>query len=272
MPTVHPTSLLEGEVTLADDVHVGPNCVLTGPIRLGPGCRLVGNVYLQGPLTMGAGNVVYPFACLGFAPQHVRYDPAEPGRGLTIGDGNTFREHVTIHRAYESERPTEIGDRNYFMANSHAGHDCRIGNDGTFVNNSMLAGHVEIGDRVIVGGGASVHQFCRIGRGVMMSGNMGTGKDIPPFFMLTGINICGSINLVGLRRSGQPRDVIDNVRWTYRVLYREDRTLASALTELRTRADRPMIAEYIEFIETSKRGMCPGAGQTARNAVFVESE
>ena len=120
MPSIHPTAVLEGDVSLADDVAVGPNCVLIGPITIGAGSRLVGNVWLHGPLRMGEGNVVYPFACLGFAPQHAKFDPATAGPGVLIGDGNTIREHVTIHRAFTDEAPTTLGDRNFLMASSHA--------------------------------------------------------------------------------------------------------------------------------------------------------
>ena len=265
MPTVHPTATLDGEVELADDVVIGPHCVVTGPVTMGPGCRLIGHVYLQGPLWMGAGNVVYPFTCLGFAPQHARFDPGEAGRGLRIGDGNTFREHVTINRAFESEHPTEIGDRNWFMATSHAGHDCRVGSDCVLVNGALLAGHVTVGDRCVLGGSSLVHQNCRLGRGVMISGSMGTGRDVPPWFMVTGINLSGSLNLVGLRRSGLSREEVDDVRWAYRVIARGGRTAASTIEALREREDRSVVREYIEFIEGTKRGLIPTSGQEARN-------
>ncbi len=98
-PTVHPTAVLEGSVELQGDASVGPNCMLFGPITIGPGTRLIGQVFLQGPLTLGADNLVFPFVCLGFAPQHLKFDRDKPGPGLSIGSGNTFREHVTVHRA-----------------------------------------------------------------------------------------------------------------------------------------------------------------------------
>lgn len=264
MPTIHPTAILEGDIDLADDVVIGPNCVLTGttgPVKVGAGTTLIGNVYLHGPLTMGSGNVVYPFACLGFAPQHVKYDPQKPGMGLTIGDGNTFREGVTIHRAFVEDRPTTIGSRNYFMAGSHVGHDCRVGNDCTFVNNALLGGHVEVGDKVTIGGNAAIHQHVRVGRGVMVSGLAGPTLDVPPYFMVTEVNRVGGLNLVGLRRGGFSHDEIDDVRWVYRVLYRSGRTIKNALADLQERRDRPIVAEYIAFIEASRRGICTARGR-----------
>ncbi len=264
MPEIHSTAIIDGEADLADDVYIGPYCVLTGPITIGSGTRLIGNVYLNGPLTMGAGNIVYPFVCLGFAPQHAKYDPTEPGQGTVIGDGNTFREQVTIHRAFLGDGPTRIGDRNQFMATSHAGHDCIIENDCTFVNGCALGGHCVVQDQVIVGGSAMVHQFCQLGRGSMLSGGMGVGKDLPPWFMLTGINVCGSINLIGLRRSGMSREQINEVRWVFTTIYREGLSLKGALEKLKERADSPVVAEYIAFIEASERGICPGSGKAAR--------
>ncbi len=261
---VHPTAILDGEIDLGDDVEIGPHCVLAGRVTIGPGTRLIGHVYLNGPLEIGSNNVIYPFSCLGYAPQHPKYDPKQPGHGLMIGSGNTIREHVTIHRAFTDEGPTTIGDNNLFMAASHAGHDCRIANDCVIANNTLLAGHVVVEDAVNVGGAAMVHQFCRLGRGAMIAGGMGTGGDVPPFFMVTGINICGSVNLVGVRRSGLSSDDIEDVRWVYRTLYREGRTTKSALEVLRQRCDRPLIAEYVRFIESSQRGICPGRGRTLR--------
>lgn len=268
MPTVHPTAIIQGDVTLAADCLIGPNCVLdgeTGPITVGGGTRLIGNVYLTGPLHIGERNTIYPFACLGFSPQDLKWDPGRPGAGLVVGNGNTFREHVTLHRATSDDKPTTIGSDNYFMASSHAGHDCVVGNNCIFANASMLAGFVQVADRVITGGTAAIHQFVRLGRGVMVSGCVGPVQDVPPFFMVTGINVAGSINIIGLRRSKTPPDVIEDVRWVYKTLYRRGLSLKSAIEVVRERAERPMIREYLEFLESAKRGICHGSAKSARS-------
>jgi UDP-N-acetylglucosamine acyltransferase len=264
MADVHPTAILEGDVQLGDGVTVGPHCVLTGPVSIGPGTTLIGNVYLNGPLTLGTNNVVYPFACLGFAPQHAKYDPQEPGHGLVIGDGNTFREHVTVHRAFTDDGPTRIGDRSVFMVSSHVGHDCQVGNDCMFVNDSALGGHCVIGDRVIVGGGTKVHQFVRVGHGAMFAGVAGATQDVPPWFMITGINVCGGVNLVGMRRAGLRSEQIDEIRWVYRTICRDGHSVKEALNLLKERADSDVVAEYVRFIESSDRGICQGPGQAIR--------
>jgi len=267
MPEIHPTSIIDGEATLADDVVIGPGCVLSGPVALGPGTRLIGHVYLTGPLTMGRDNLVYPFACIGFAPQHAKYDPREPGLGTTIGDRNTFREHATVHRAFAEDHPTTIGDRNFFMAGSHVGHDSRVGDDCTLVQSAMLGGHAVVDNRVTIGGTTGVHQWCRVGRGAMLRGGVATSVDVPPFFMLTGINVVGGVNLVGLRRGGFARDEIDDVRWAYRVLCRQNLSMTTAIEALRARSDRPLIREYIDFIESSKRGIATGRPRPARGTI-----
>lgn len=267
MPDVHSTAMIEGDVTLAEDVSIGPHCVLdgtTGPIEIGPGTRMIGSAYLSGPLTLGKNNTVYPFATLGFSPQDLKWDPARPGAGIVIGDGNTFREHISIHRATSDETPTRIGDDNYWMATSHAGHDAQVGNECIFANGVALGGFVVVEDRVVIGGATVVHQFCRIGRGCMLSGATGMSLDLPPHFMLTGINVAGSINLVGLRRSKAPPETVEDVRWVYRTLYRRGLSLRNAIDILNERAERPVVREYIEFLKRSKRGICPARGKPAR--------
>ncbi len=264
MPTVHPSAVLSGDIDLDEGVEVGPHCVLTGPLRVGSGTRLIGNVYLNGPLVLGQRNLIYPFVTIGFAPQHRGCDPSYPGAGVVIGDDNTFRESATVHRATSDQRPTRIGDGNYWMVNAHAGHDCVVGSQCTFANDTLLAGCVEIGDGVTTGGDVAIHQRCRVGRGAMICGTMGTNKDVPPFLMLTGPNIVGSINRIGMRRAGLTQDEIRDVKWVFKTLYRRGLTPQAAIGELRAQADRAIVAETLQFIERSERGLCPGVGEARR--------
>ena len=173
--TTHDSATIEGDVTLADDVVIGPNCVFdgtVGPISIGRGCRFVANCYVTGPLRMGEDNTVWPGATLGGPPQDVGFDPLEPGAGIEIGSRNVFREGSSAHRA-KTDSPTRIGDDNYLMSCSHIGHDSQVGNRIQLANGALLAGHVTMGDRVIMGGGAGVHQFCRVGEGVFFRGLAG---------------------------------------------------------------------------------------------------
>lgn len=272
MPQVHPSASLEGEVHLADDAVVGPQCIIDGtlgPVRIGPGTRLRGHVYINGPVTIGANNRIYPFVTIGFAPQSVSFDHDKPGHGVVIGDGNVLRESVTIHRAMTDAGPTSIANHNYFMVNSHAGHDCIVGSNCMFANGALLAGHVTVEDRVVLGGNAGVHQFCRVGHHAMLSGAAGASRDIPPCFTVTEVNLAASINLVGMRRAGYTREQIDTVKWVYRVLCREHHALTTAVELLRERERDPVVKEYLDFIAASKRGVCTGrlsVGRGGRSA------
>jgi UDP-N-acetylglucosamine acyltransferase len=266
MPHIHPTAIMDGDVQLADDVVVGPYCILTGKIRIGPGSTLVSTVHLNGPLWMGVKNVCYPGACIGFAPQDLSFTPSNEGAGVVIGDGNTFREHVTIHRATK-DKPTTIGNNNYWMASSHAGHDAVVGNNNIFANGASLAGHAQLADRIVIGGGTYVHQFVRIGRNCMLSGASGTSCDIPPFFLLRDLNATGGLNIIGMRRSGMPRETIDHLRWAFRTLYRAGATPKQNVHLLREREHVPEVKEMMDFILASKRPIVDRAGR-ARHSLL----
>ena len=255
MPTIHPTAVLEGDVELADDVIIGPGCTLSGTITIGAGTRLMGQNHIFGRSIIGKDNILWPGAIIGGAPQDINFDPDCEAPGLVIGDRNVFREYSTVHRG-KTEEPTRIGDDNYFMTSSHVGHDSVLGNNIQMATGSMLGGHTIVEDRVILGGSAAAHQFVRIGTGALVSGLSGASLDVPPWFIVTGISICSSLNLIGMRRSGMSAEEIETRRWVYKTLFRERRSGSGALDVIRTRNDDPVVAEYIEFIESSDRGIC----------------
>jgi UDP-N-acetylglucosamine acyltransferase len=255
VPKIHSTAVLSGEIQLADDVEIGPYCVLQGRIDLGAGTVLTQNVHLNGPLVMGSGNVCYPGVAIGFAPQDKSFHPAKEGAGTVIGDNNTFREHVTIHRATRDDRPTRVGHRNFWMACSHAGHDVQVADDCVFANNTLFGGHAEIASRVVTGGGAGVHQFVRIGRGAMLGGLSGASKDVCPFFTLTATNYIGGFNRIGMRRGGATTEEIDLVRTMYGILVRSRKIYADRVRELESLAGHPLADEFIAFVRSSKRGV-----------------
>ncbi|MDZ4755664.1 MAG: acyl-ACP--UDP-N-acetylglucosamine O-acyltransferase [Phycisphaerae bacterium] len=267
MAHVHPSAVITGDVQLADDVVVGPYCVLAGTIRVGPATTLVSHVHLHGPLWMGAGNVCYPGVCLGFAPQDLKFDPAKPGSGLVIGERNTFREHVTISRATSDQAPTTIGSRNYWMSNSHAGHDVRVGDDCMFANGVLFGGFAQIGDRVVIGGGAGVHQFARVGRFAMISGLTGISADVPPFCMSTSLNSVTGLNVVGLRRGGVPRDTIDHIRWAFRKLYRRGSPIKKNVETLREREHVPEVREMLDFVLSARRAVADRLGRARHGSM-----
>ena len=267
MPSIHPTATVSKEAELADDVQIGPYCVLIGKVRLGRGVRLIGNNYINGPATIGDGTILWPFACLGFEPQDYKFGPGAQTAGIVVGSNCLIREHATVHAATSAEKPTTIGDKCFLMVNTHVAHDARVGNNVVFVNGAGIAGHGEIGDNVTLGGNAVIHQFSRIGRQVMMSGDCAVSLDVPPFCMVNERNRIGGLNQVGLRRSGVPREHITELRRAFRDVLRTPMPRREAIAILRERgAACPPVMELAEFIESSKRGICPGMGKPARGS------
>ncbi len=263
MAEVHPTAIVDPEAELSEDVRVGPFTVIGPGVRIGAGTRILGQCWLEGPTRIGQENVLYPGVRLGTPPQSISRDPAIPGPGLVIGDRNVFREGVTIHRAMMDDGPTRVGDGNYLMTNSHLGHDVVLGDRCILASGVVIGGHASLGDRVNIGGNTAVHQFVRIGDGAMLSGVSGTSLDVPPWFMVTAINICGSLNLVGMRRSGMARADIDRVRWVFRQVSLGG-TRAGLIRRLESRSDEAMIATYLKWFSAAVRGWCTTRGRKSR--------
>jgi len=253
MSNIHPTAILDGNISLEDDVIIGPHCVLRGDISLGSGTRLIGNCYLTGKLTMGSNNTIYPFVSIGFAAQDTNFPDDKYEPGIVIGNNNVFREQSTVHRATQ-DKPTTIGDSNMFMTTSHVGHDCRIENNCTIVTDVSLAGHVHLQDNVILGGSANIHQFVTLGKGVMIIGLSYASYDVPPYFMITGGNIIGSINIIGMRRSGMSSEEIARRKEIYKLLYKSGNSIKKSVVQLKEDGDTVAL-EYIAFIESSRRGV-----------------
>ncbi len=255
MANIHPTAIIGDQVELADDVIIGPGCMIEGRVTIDPGCRLIAQVHLRGPMTIGSNNRIYPFTCLGYEPQDWKFDPDHDGAGTVIGNGNLIREGVTIHRA-TGDHPTTVGDRNYLMANSHLGHDAVIGSDCNLANGSLLAGHVLLGDRVTLGGNAVVHQYCRVGRLAMISGVQGITQDLPPFCVVYDCRRVGSLNIIGLRRAGY-RDHIKTLSRAFQIIFKEKHANQTVIAMIRSELRHDALCmELIDFIESSKRGIC----------------
>ena len=170
---IHETAILDPGAELADGVDVGPYAVIGAGVRIGAGCRIGPHAHLEGPLDMGEDCVVGTSSVIGLAPQTVGDDG--PGGATRIGVGNVFREFSQVHRSRYADKATVIGARNYFMAGAHVAHDCVLADDIVMVNNTALAGHVEVASGAFFGGGAMIHQFVRIGTLAMVGGYAGLG-------------------------------------------------------------------------------------------------
>lgn len=251
---VHPTAVIGPDVRLADDVDIGALAVLDGDITVGPGCVIRPGAYLFGRITMGAGNVVHSGAVLGEQPQHLKYR-GEPTR-LEIGDGNIFREHVTVHRGTTHSWVTRIGNDNFLMAGAHIAHDCVIGDACILANGALVGGHCTVGDRAYLSGNAAVHQFVRVGRLALLGGVSASTMDMPPFMIQQGINNVVGVNVIGMRRAGFSAAQIDAVRQAFTLLFRRGLTVPSALAEIEKELGGiDVIAELIQFVRGSKRGI-----------------
>jgi UDP-N-acetylglucosamine acyltransferase len=264
--SIHPTAVIDPRAELAAGVEVGPYAVIGPQVRIGPDCRIGAHVVLDGRLTMGRGNRVFPGACLGLDPQDLKYtgDPT----GVQIGDDNTIRECVTINRATHGEEVTRIGSGNLLMAYSHLGHNCRLGDRIVIANGVAVAGHVEIGDRAVIGGVLGIHQFVHIGTLAMVGGMSRIERDVPPFCMVEGHPArVRALNRIGLQRSGladlDEGRQLEELKRAWTQLYRRGHTLAEALAALRTQTLGPAADTLVTFLEASlgsnRRGPIPGA-------------
>lgn len=269
---IHPTAELSPEVELGEGVEVGPYCFLRGKVKLEAGVKLLGNNYIAGdvgPVVIGARTIVYPFACIGYEPQDFKFiGTGLKSAGVVIGTDCLIREHATVHAASNDHTPTKVGNKVFLMVNTHVAHDGCVGNNVVMVNGAGLAGHGVIEDNVVLGGNAVIHQFCRIGRMVMMSGDCAVSLDVPPFCMVNERNRIGGLNTVGLRRSGMPREHITELRRAFRDLLRSPMPRSQVIAEMTARGvNCPPVAEMARFIEASKRGICPGMGKPPRGGV-----
>ena len=201
---IHPSALVDPRAQLHSSVVVGPFTVIDSDVVIGKGCRIGPHVHLTGHTVIGSNNVFHTGCVIGDAPQDLKYK-GEPTR-ISIGDGNTFREHVTVHRSSKMDEETAIGSNNFLMAHCHIGHNGRLGNSVIVANGALLAGFVKVEDGAFISGNCLLHQFVRVGRLALMQGRAGISKDVPPFTIARGVNrICG-LNVVGLRRAGIASD------------------------------------------------------------------
>ena len=251
---IHSTAIIDPAAIIGDDVRIGPLSVIEGDVVIDDGCQISAHVVIKAGTTLGPANLVFEGAVLGGHPQHVNL-PESPGR-LVIGAGNTIRENVTFHRAMAEDGETVIGDNNLFMVNSHVAHDCRIGNHTIFANNSMLAGHVTVGDRAYLSGAAAAHQFCRIGTFAMVGGQAHINKDVPPFVTLDGLSshVVG-LNSIGLRRAGFSSEEISQLKRAYRVIYRSALCWNDVLQRLQDEFPEGIAAQFHQFLSTTTRGI-----------------
>ena len=259
MIDIHPTAIVNPQAELADGVVVGPYCTIGPHVKIGADTHLISHVVVDGYTTMGARNTVYPFATLGLLAQHKRSNA--PDAVLIIGDDNTFREHVTAHVGSDVDHKiTTIGSRNLFLVASHIAHDCILGDDIVMSNNATLAGHVQVGNKAIIGGLAAVLQFTHIGEGAMIGGMAGIARDVIPYGLVMGGGRSGlsGLNLIGLQRAGVAKEDIFTLQQAYKILFdkQDTRLFADRLAFLeqdeKYRAN-PFVNKMIQFVKNPSK-------------------
>ncbi len=262
MPRIHPTACVERAAEIAEDVEIGPYCIVGPDVAIEPGCRLVAHVHLAGHTSVGAGTTIYPFASLGTPPQSVRYRGG-PTR-LVIGRHCDIRESVSMNIGTEDGGGiTEVGERGFYMANSHVGHDCRVGREVVFANGATLGGHCVVGDHVFIGGLSAVHQFSRIGAHAMIAGLTGVRADVIPFgFVIGSVGQLAGLNAIGMKRRKFSHQSVHAVRKAYRMLFFGEGTFANRIdvVEAEFGADTAVAAILAFVREGGSRPLCHPRG------------
>jgi UDP-N-acetylglucosamine acyltransferase len=252
---IHPTASVSARAELAGDVEVGPHAIIGDGVTLGAGCVVQAHAVLEGRTTLGAGNFIGYGAIIGATPQDFAFRDSVSSE-VRVGDRNTFREYVTIHRGTKEGSATVVGNECYLMVGSHLGHNVKLGNNVVVANNCLLAGYVEIGSGAVLGGGTVFHQFLRIGPLAMVRGGTRFGKDIPPYVSADGENLLSGINAVGLRRAGFTPEVRMEIKRAFKLVYWSGINVTQALERAKDFIWAAEAQLFFDFIGSSKRGVC----------------
>lgn len=254
---IHPTAIIDPSAQIADDVQIGPYCIVGPNVSIDAGTKLHSHVVIGGFSRIGKNNDIFQFASVGEICQDLKYNGEETW--LEIGDNNSIREHCTLHRGTVQDKAlTKIGSHNLFMVNTHIAHDCVIGDHNIFANNVGIAGHVHVGNHIIVGGNAGIHQFCRIDSYSLIGGGTVLLKDVPAYVMVSGNPAqAHGMNIEGMRRKGWAKETIQGLREAYKLIYKAGLTTTQAIEQIRAEI-LPNTVEaqlLIDSLEQSTRGI-----------------
>ncbi|HMD20315.1 MAG TPA: acyl-ACP--UDP-N-acetylglucosamine O-acyltransferase [Alloacidobacterium sp.] len=255
--SIHPTAIVAVGAVIPESCTVGPYCTVGPNVVLGEECELISHVVLDGRLTVGARNKFYSFACVGVAPQDLKYK-GEP-TGAVLGDDNVIRECVTISRGTGGGGgTTRVGSGCLIMAYTHIGHDSVVGDGCILANGATLAGHVIVEDYATVGALNQVHQFCRIGKYAYTGGGTTVTQDVLPYSLTSAKRETRAygLNKVGLERRGFDRTRLRAIQHAYRYLLAGKLNTSQALEKLKSEGIPTDDVKYlVEFVEKSERGV-----------------
>jgi len=254
---IHPTAIISPDAQLAEGVEVGPYSIIGDDVKIGKNTIIGPHTVIDNYTHIGEGCHIFQFCSIGAPPQDLKFG-GEKTR-VIIGNFNTIREFVTIHRATSADiGATIIGDHNLIMAYVHVAHNCKLGNNIVMVNAAALAGHIHIEDHAIIGGLTGIHQFCRLGAHCMIGGVSAVVKDVPPYCIVQGNHAkLFGLNLVGLKRRDFSENTIKAIKDAYRIIFRSNLLLEAALKKAQDEVeDIPEVRHFIQFIKESERGVC----------------
>ena len=266
-PRIHPSAVVSPGAELGPGVEVGPFCYIEAGVAVGARSRLGPHVCLLSGTRLGSGCLVHAHAVLGDLPQDLTFNGGHSR--VEIGDDCVIREGVTVHRGTAPGTVTEVGTGSLLMANSHVGHNARVGQQVVLANGALLAGYSEVGDRAFISGNCLVHQYTRVGRLAMMSGGSAAQMDVPPFCITRSLaaNTVMGLNVIGLRRAGFSPADRQALKQAFDLLYRAGLGVSAALATIEGLPANPAVLELLEFVRNSRRGICklsrepdPGAG------------
>jgi UDP-N-acetylglucosamine acyltransferase len=254
---IHSTAIISPDAHLEEGVEIGPYAIIGSDVNIGKNTVIGPHTFIDDYTHIGEGNRIFQFCSIGAPPQDLKFG-GEKTR-VVIGNNNTIREFVTIHRSTTADiGVTQIGDNNMIMAYCHVAHNCKLGNYIVMANAATLAGHIHVEDFAIVGGLTAVHQFSRIGAHSIIGGASAVPKDIPPYMMASGnrVKLYG-LNLIGLKRRKFSENTIKALKEAYRIIFRSDILLETALKKVEAEVeDFPEVRHLVNFIRESKRGVC----------------
>lgn len=253
---IHPSAIIDPSARLAQGVSVGAFSIIGADVTVGKNCWIGPHVVMTGPAVFGRENKIYQFSSIGESPQDKKY--GGEATLLEVGDRNVIREYVTLNRGtVDGHGKTRIGSDNLFMAYSHVAHDCDVGDFTVFANGASLAGHVDIGDHVTLGGFCLVHQFVRIGAQAFCGMGAVITRDIPPYSIAAGNRARTiGINKVGLKRKGYSTELIRALHTSFRLLIKSKISRDKAMQELQSLIDQhPEVALFTHFVMNSERGI-----------------
>jgi UDP-N-acetylglucosamine acyltransferase len=252
---IHPTAIVHPGAKVGAGCEIGPYCVIGEHVTLGEKCKLHSHVVVDGHTRLGRENEIFPFASIGLKTQDLKWKGGTTR--VEIGDGNTFRESVTINSATGDGEVTSVGSHNHILAYCHIAHNCVLGDHIIMSNVGTLAGHVTVGDRAVIGGLVAIHQFCRIGKLSMIGGCSKVVQDVPPFMLADGNPAeTRTINKIGMERNGISETVQSAMRQAYKTLFREGLTISNAVVQLEKELpELDEIRHLLEFVRSSERGI-----------------